>query len=677
MDMPVSRIKGIGPKRAQVLSKMGIHTCGDLVRYAPADYRDTRIQTNIARLSYGQTAVFTAKVVGVPRLSRIPGRRISVTRVRLADETGQIDAIYFNQPYIKNTLKEDSVWRFCGKVGKYNAPCIICPEFEPPAREDSATMTPVYRLPAGISQKMMRGFVAEALDQMEHPAETLDTIVLHDYNLMPLEQALYRLHFPRDEREMQEAVRRFSFEELLNFQIAMAMRRHQRTTAKTGHGISTNWEAVDQLIASMPFELTRAQMLTASEVLDDMANSVPMNRLIQGDVGSGKTVIAAIAMFSAALARHQSIFMAPTEILAQQHYQTLCKLYEPFGIKVALLTGSTPKAERRALVRGIAAGEWQVIVGTHAVFGRDVIYHRLSLVVTDEQHRFGVAQRTMAAAKGEMPHTLVMSATPIPRSLALVLYADLDISIINELPRGRKPVKTRIVPAYKRSDMYGFVRDHIRDGEKCYVVCPLVEESDAIHARSAEETFEELTQRMPKGTVALLHGKMNAKKKAEAIDAFANGDVRVLVSTTVVEVGMDVKEATIMVVENAERFGLAQLHQLRGRVGRNDKEGWCFLVSEDEERPAMERLNVLTQSNDGFEIASRDLALRGPGQMLGTSQHGTMDDGIMHLVQDIELVKQTHDAAQSLMLREDVQAHNTISHALALFEEKSSRVVLN
>ena len=677
MDMPVSRIKGIGPKRAQALARLGIVTRGDLVHYAPVDYRDTRIQTPIARLHYGQTAVFTAKVVASPHISRIPGRGIAITRVRLADDSGQIDAVYFNQPYLKNTLKQDTVWRFCGKVGKSNALCVINPEYEQPAREDSATLTPIYRLTSGISQKMMRTYIADALDQMQRPQETLDGILLHDYALMPLDQALYRLHFPRDEREKRDAIRRLSFEELLNFQIAMAMRRQQRVTAKTGQGIVTNWEMVDKLIASLPYELTHAQMLTASEVLDDMQNSVPMNRLVQGDVGSGKTVVAAIAMFAAALAKRQAIFMVPTEILAKQHYETLQKLYEPFGVRVALLTGSTPKPERRELVRALAAGEYQVIVGTHALFGRDVIYHRLSLVVTDEQHRFGVAQRTMAAAKGEMPHTLVMSATPIPRSLALVLYADLDISVINELPKGRQPVKTRIVSGYKRNDMYGFVREQIREGNKCYVVCPLVEESDAIRARSAEEMYEELCRKMPKGSVVLLHGRMSAKKKDEAINAFAHGDASVIVSTTVVEVGMDVPEATIMVIENAERFGLAQLHQLRGRVGRNDRESWCFLVSEDDDRAAMERLNVLLQSNDGFEIATRDLELRGPGQIFGTSQHGTMDDGITRLIQDVELVKQTHDAVQSLMLREDAAAHHMISRALALFEEKNQRVVMN
>jgi ATP-dependent DNA helicase RecG len=677
MNMPVSRMKGIGPKRAQAMARLGIVTRGDLVRYAPADYRDMRMQTPIARLRYGQTAVFTAKVVGTARVSRMPGRRINVLRFRLADETGEIDAIYFNQAYLKNTLKPDTVWRFCGRVGKYNALCVVCPEFDTPALEDSATLTPVYRLTSGISQKMMRSFITDALEQIERPEETLDDILLHDYKLMPLEQALYRLHFPRDEREMREAVRRLSFEELMNFQLAMAMRRQQRITAKTGQGIATNWDAVDRLIDSLPYELTRAQKLTASEVLDDMANSVPMNRLIQGDVGSGKTVVAAIAMFSAALAKRQAIFMVPTEILARQHYETLRNMYEPFGVKVGLLTGSTPKSQRREAVRAIAAGEWQVIVGTHALFGRDVIYHRLSLVVTDEQHRFGVAQRTMAAAKGEMPHTLVMSATPIPRSLALVLYADLDISIINELPAGRKPVKTRIVSGYKRSDMYGFVREQIRQGNKCYVVCPLVDESEQIRARSAQETYDELCQRMPKGTVVLLHGRMSAKRKEEAIEAFAHGDAHVLVSTTVVEVGMDVPDATIMVVENAERFGLAQLHQLRGRVGRNDKEAWCFLVSEEDDRAAMERLHVLINSNDGFEIASRDLALRGPGQILGTCQHGTMDDGITRLIQDVELVKQTHDAVQSLMLREDVAAHRIISHALAMFDAKSQRIVMN
>ncbi len=677
MEQAVSQLKGVGPKRAQQLEKLGILTVQDLIRFVPAGYRDMRIKTPVADLQEGQTAAVFARVEHISKVSRIPGRHFSIVRIRITDDSGRIDAVYFNQPYITNVLKEDEWYVFYGKTGRYRSTLVLQnPEFFLPEKAESEAMTPLYHLTQGISQKTMRTLVRAALEAGPMPQETLDTEFCARYDLPGLEDALCSMHFPRNEEDVQKAARRLSFEELLSFQIAMMIRRRERMSMRLEKMLRVDWDAVQQMTDSLPYDLTGAQKRTIQEILEDMSGAVPMNRLVQGDVGSGKTVVAAAAILAAARAGRQSIMMAPTEILARQHQKSLESILNPFNIEVGILTGSLTRSERKVALEKIDSGEWQVIVGTHALFSADVIYRDLGLVITDEQHRFGVEQRSAAEQKGETPHTLVMSATPIPRSLALVLYADLDISVIDELPPGRKPVNTRIVQQNKRESMYGYLAQRTRLGEKCYVVCPLVDESEAIEAKSAEEVYDELRSLLPDCRIGLLHGKMPEKEKQAQIQAFADGRIMILVSTTVVEVGMDIPEATVMVVENAERFGLAQLHQLRGRVGRNDKECWCFLVKGGPEREE-ERLSVMVHSNDGFEIAQRDLMIRGPGQILGTSQSGTINSDVIRLIQDPGMVRETREAALELVQREDAQAQKIIYNALKTIDLKTKRIVMN
>ena len=676
MEQAVSQLKGVGPKRAQQLEKLGIATVQDLIRFVPAGYRDMRVKTPIADLQEGQTATVLARVEHISKVSRIPGRHFSMTRVRLEDASGRIDAVYFNQPYIATVLKEDTWYVFYGKVGRYGPLVLQNPEHLLPEKADNETLTPLYHLTQSISQKTMRALVRAAVDQGPMPEETLDPAFCAKHKLAGLSEALYRMHFPRDDGDVQQAARRLSFEELLNFQIAMMARKSRRMAMRLEKMIRVDWDAVEALIQSFPYDLTGAQKRTIAEILEDMGGAVPMNRLVQGDVGSGKTVVAAAAMLAAARAGRQSIMMAPTEILARQHQASLQGMLAPFDIKVGILTGSLTRSERKVALENIINGEWQVIVGTHALFSADVAYRDLGLVITDEQHRFGVAQRSAAEQKGDMPHTLVMSATPIPRSLALVLYADLDISVIDELPPGRKPVTTRIVQQNRRRDMYGYVAGRTRQGEKCYVVCPLVDESEAIEAKSAEEVYDELKGMLPDCRIGLLHGRMPEKEKQEQIRAFAEGKIMILVSTTVVEVGMDIPEATVMVIENAERFGLAQLHQLRGRVGRNDKDCWCFLVKGGPGKEE-ERLSVMVRSHDGFEIAQRDLMIRGPGQILGTSQSGTINSDVIRLIRDPHMVQETREAALDLVQRQDAQAQKIIYNALKMIDSKTKEIVMN
>jgi ATP-dependent DNA helicase RecG len=672
LQTPIMHIKGVGPKRAQLLEQMGIRTRGDLLSYIPRAYKDMSNHKRISSLAPGEEALFVASVAAEPRLSRAPGRRLQVLRVQLEDETGKVDAVWFNRPYLKKTLRPGTKWRFFGKLDTRMGRIVQSPVVEPVTDESAAddALQPVYTLPKGLAQKTMRGIVREALATLESIYDPFDEQIRRDHTLCGREFALWQIHFPDNMDSCRKAKRRLAFEELLYYQLALRTFRNARTQENRAPYIQADMAQVDELLASLPFELTQSQILTVGEVIDDLAGEYPMARIVQGDVGCGKTVVAAIALFITAKSGKQGIIMAPTETLAQQHYQSLRQMLEPFGITVGLLTGSLTAAQKRKAQKEIESGAWQVAVGTQALIQKAVKARDLALVVTDEQHRFGVRQRLALEDKGESPHVLVMSATPIPRTLSLILYGDLDVSVINEMPAGRLPVQTRIVPEWRRDDMYRFVRDQVEGGKQAFIICPLVDDSDIIDARSAQEVYHELSRGLlSQVNMGLVHGRMSAIRKKEHLDAFRRGDVSVLVTTSMVEVGVDVPGATTIIIEDAARFGLAQLHQMRGRVGRGGGQSWCFLVAGGT-RDAASRLDIMRSTHNGFVVAEKDLELRGPGDVLGTRQHGVLDPVIAKLTGDLELVKETRDAVQYVLQRDDNASQQIRYEAMVRFQDR-------
>lgn len=623
-------IKGFGPKRLEILAKHNILTSNDLISTLPVGYRDTTHPLSPAQMTEGTQSCFEGFVRGKPVLHRARGMQwVSAT---VADECGQIRCMWFNQPWIKDRLYDTQKVTLYGRcVRKKTGLFIINPTIEIPGK-----ITPVYASMPGIGQKLLSDAIQLLLDEYDEPDELPESLCKR-YNLLDKHRALVEVHFPTDFNILAQAKKRLAFEELLLFQAGIAGAAGERSKTQA-LPIETEW--VEEFFSSLPFEATHAQRRASLEIAADLKNTRAMARMVQGDVGCGKTLIAFCALFLCAKAGGQGALMVPTEILAAQHLQSAVQTLGKMGITCGLLTGKMAASERRRAREAIASGEWQVAIGTHALISEDVEFANLRLVITDEQHRFGVRQRTRLEGKGGVPHVLVMSATPIPRTLSLVLYGDLDISIVDELPPGRTPVRTRIVSEDKRDGMYRFIRAQASVGRQAYVVCPLVGEEDTPddHLRSAAQEKIELETALAPLTVGLIHGKMNKQGKEETLEAFYAGKIDVLVSTTVIEVGVNVPNATIMVIENAERFGLAQLHQLRGRVGRGSQESWCFLMAEPNER-----LRTLVSTNDGFEVAQKDLELRGAGEFFGTRQHGEPEMPALMLVSDAQLLAQTRD----------------------------------
>jgi len=638
MDSPLTTLKGVGEARRKALEAAGLRTLGDLLEYLPQGYRDLGDVRPLASLSPGDEAAVRVRVAGGVNVY-FASKKLTVIRVRVQDESGKMLAVWYNQPWLRETLVPGRELLLYGKCEqRTGAPQLMCP-----AIESGEGIKPVYKPIAGISPKVLHALMDQALERLEgRMEERLPLSLRQRHGLCERNFALLNVHRPQNREALAQARRRLAFEELLIFQAGLWLlrgRRQEGVRMECPEGIGEEfWD-------TLPFEPTGAQRRVLSEVLGDMRAPYPMARLMQGDVGSGKTAIAFAAMYAAVKAGWQCALMAPTEILASQHMESARKMLEPLGIRCGLLTGSlTPKKKREAH-EAIASGEWQAVIGTHALITEGVEYRKLGLVITDEQHRFGVKQRTMLSQKGESPNVLVMSATPIPRTLSLILYGDLDISIVDELPPGRTPVKTSIVPEVKRKDMYGFLRSEVQKGRQIYVVCPLIEESEAVDALPAEAVYENLKRReLSDLRVELVHGRLKPRDKEELLNAFHAGEVDVLVSTTVIEVGVNVPNASVMVIENAERFGLAQLHQLRGRVGRGAAVSYCFLMSEPNER-----LRLLTRSNDGFEIAQKDMEIRGPGELFGLRQSGELSLGVGAGMGDAALLKETHDAARALL----------------------------
>lgn len=669
-EISIQSLRGIGKSRAEALGRLGIASLFDLIRYLPSDYMDCTRARAVAETEDGEAALFYVTLLDAPKMftSRNGARTVSV---QATDGTQKLNVLFFNQSYMMANLKSGVSYYFYGTLSKKRGVYIINPK----VFSEPTGIVPIYRTAKGIPQSVMRSAVREALDmRLNETREWLTDKIRDEFGLMPLADAAVGVHFPRTFDELAAARKRLLFDESFSYFIALRCFLAERRRAG---GISFKTAGVrERLETLLPFKLTRAQKRVMDDIANDMASQDPMNRLIQGDVGSGKTAAAVFAMLVANENGLQSVIMSPTEILARQHYE---KLKAIFGDKACLVTGGMSEKERRGTYSAVASGEYTVISGTHALLEDKVEFKRLGLVISDEQHRFGVAQRAKMAKKGASPDVLVMSATPIPRTLSLILYGDLDISVIDELPPGRKPIKTCYVSQAKRGGMYRFIRDRALAGEQAYVICPLIESSESLeHVSSACDVYEELSRKLDV-TVGLLHGRMKSAEKENVFERFRRGEISVLVSTTVIEVGVDVKNASIMAIESADRLGLAQLHQLRGRVGRGDKESYCFLLGDATKKTAKERMKLLTETSDGFEIAKKDLEMRGPGEFIGKRQHGANELAEMFAGMDMRTLDAANRAAAKTVKRmnDDTEARRMAEHALGIYGNAMESIAFN
>lgn len=660
----VQYLKGVGPQRATKFAKMGIDTVGQLLSLYPRAYIDYSAPVAVAAAPYDLPCAVKAEVISKTKGVRVAGGR-SLFKVNCADDGSSLQLVFFNNPYAVDKLQVGSEYIFYGKVGGgFTGREMIAPTFLP--ADSKVVLTPLYPLTEGLSNYAVSNAVQNALANIEEVPEILPAEILEKYQLETKLSALQLVHEPKNLEDVQKGRRRFIFEELFVLQLGMLLMRG-RETAQTGapmHKVS-----LVKFYESLPFVPTGAQMRAIEEITQDMIQKTPMNRLLQGDVGSGKTLVAAAAIVLAARNGYQSVLMAPTEILAQQHAETLAKILTPLGIEVALLTGSVKGKARKSVLAAIEHGQAQAIVGTHAVLSDPVTFQNLGLAITDEQHRFGVRQRGLLASKAEHPHLLVMSATPIPRTLALLMFGDLDISVLDEMPPGRKKIKTLAITGKKRGDMFGFLGKEIANGRQVYIVCPLIEIGESELDLQAAATYVEEVAKplLPRARIGLMHGKLKPKDKAEVMHQFKEHELDILVSTTVIEVGVDVPNATVMVIEDAERYGLSALHQLRGRVGRGGAESYCILVSDHANEQARERLWFLCHTSDGFEVAKFDLENRGPGDFFGSRQHGLPTLQIADLATDTRVLKAAQSEAIDLLKKDPTlvkKEHQSLAQAV-------------
>ncbi len=658
LDTDVRYIKGIGEQRAKALGKLGIHTLRDLITYFPRRYEDRTAIRSISSLSPDEPACVEAMVASPPTLSHVR-KGMDLVKVRAVDASGVLDVTFFNQTWLKNSLRQGETYLFYGKAdGTSLRRQMVSPVVEPVGRRElTGRIVPIYALTAGISRLVLSRSVRQGLDACaDILPDALPDSVRQAHHLCRVEYAYENIHFPESPEALELARRRLAFEELFFFTIGLRRLRRRRDTVHVPPCQAVDMET---FYRALPFSLTDAQRRCVEEAVADMRSGVPMNRLCQGDVGSGKTMVAAACIYFCVKNGRQAALMVPTEILARQHHTGLAPLLEGLGVRCALLTGSTPAKEKRSIVAQLADGALDLVIGTHALISEEVRYADLGLVVTDEQHRFGVVQRASLSAKGACPHVLVMSATPIPRTLALILYGDLEVSVIDQLPPGRQPVQTYAVPGSYHARVYAFLRKLVAQGRQAFIVCPQVSESDELpDERKAVTAYARVlqTEVFPDLRVTFVHGKMKPQEKDAVMSAFAGGQADILVSTTVIEVGVDVPNAAVMVVENAERFGLSQLHQLRGRVGRGAHQSYCILISDNRSEETRARLKVMTQTTDGFRIAEEDLRLRGPGDFFGARQHGLPGLRVADLGCDTKLLREAQEAADAL-LEQDPDLH--------------------
>jgi len=642
---PVTILKGVGPTMAKRFAQLNIFTLRDLICHFPRGYEDRTHLTTIDKLEASVPACFKAVVMSTPRTAHIR-KGLDITQVQIADHTARLNITFFNNKFAAEQLRYGEEYIFYGAVsGDFIGYSMTNPVFETLDSQPISTrrVLPVYPLTAGLSNAAVLKAVRQALSICDPPAEILPESVRREYGILGADRAYYAIHEPQSMAEAEMAKKRLIFEEFFVFSAGLSLIRAQRAQKKTKP--YENLE-LKPFYDSLPFTLTVAQQRAIDEILADLRSGATMNRLVQGDVGSGKTMIAAAAAYCTVQNGHQAAMMAPTEILAEQHYHSLNKLFAPLGVNVGLLTGSMTVKQKREVREAIASGQAQLIVGTHALLSESTVFHDLGLVITDEQHRFGVAQRAKLSAKGQDPHLLVMSATPIPRTLALLMYGDLEVSIINELPPGRQPVETFLVNESYRARINAFIRKQTEEKHQSFVVCPAVEESEELSVKAATVWAETLQQTVfPDLRIALIHGQMKAAEKEAAMASFARGEADVLVATTVIEVGVDVPNATLMVIEDADRFGLSQLHQLRGRVGRGGAKSYCILTSQNRNPDTLGRLKALCKTTDGFRIAEEDLKLRGPGDFFGSRQSGLPTFRVANRSMDLQTLKDAQNAS--------------------------------
>lgn len=665
--IPVNRIKGVGEKTAALFGKINVFTVKDLIRHYPRDYETYDAPVSIREASPGSVQAIYGQITAIPNVKKV--RNLSILNAILKDGSNDsIQLTFFNMPFLKKVLKPGGFYLFRGLIQQRGTHKIM----EQPRmftwdeyKQKSGRLLPRYALTKGLTNQTVQKSVAQALEYYPPEKEYLPQMILQKYPMLSHREAVYALHFPENREELLAARNRMVFEEFFSF--LLVLRKNKELAAKTENHFPM-YETADtvRFLEQLPFPLTKAQKKVWSELREDMGSPYAMNRLIQGDVGSGKTILAVLALLMCAANGYQGAMMAPTEVLAVQHFETISGYVEKYGIafRPVLLTGSMTAKEKREAYAKIASGEANLIIGTHALIQEKVEYSSLALVVTDEQHRFGVRQRETLAAKGSEPHVLVMSATPIPRTLAIILYGDLKVSVIDELPANRLPIKNCVVGTSYRPKAYEFIAKEVAAGRQAYVICPMVEEGESEDLENVVDYTEKLRVALPPSVqVAYLHGKMRPADKNRIMEEFADKKIDVLVSTTVIEVGINVPNATVMMVENAERFGLAQLHQLRGRVGRGEFQSYCIFISTSEAKETMERLQILNHSNDGFHIASEDLKLRGPGDIFGIRQSGEFAFVLGDIYTDANILKEASDAVEQLLVS-DPELTDDDSHAL-------------
>ena len=645
----VSAIKGIGEKKSRLLRNMKIETVEDLLLHFPRKYEDRRHVSYIMEAPFDKEVLVKAKVIA-RQMKGNPYNKRTPLRILVQDSSADLEVLFFNGRYLANYFNIGSEYTFYGKISLNNGRRQMAhPEFHKAGdEEDVRGILPIYPLTEGMTQANMRKIQKEAICLADNVKEWLPDWIVEENNLCSPSYAIKNIHFPADERNIKEARYRMVFEELLTLQTGLFYIKKGMTGEKDGTVIDM---AIDMspFTETLPFCLTSGQLKVWKEIEQDLAAARPMNRLVQGDVGSGKTAVAQMAMYKTVKAGYQAVMMAPTELLAKQHLASMKKVFDPLGIRTELLCGTMKSGEKEQVLKDLASGGIDILIGTHALIQPNVGFKGLGLVVTDEQHRFGVNQRTVLAEKGRNPNVLVMTATPIPRTLAVILYGDLDISVIDTMPPGRKPVRTFLRNADSRDAIYDFVRQKAKEGRQAYVVAPLIDESENVDCRSAQEIYEELSSKYHDLNIGLVHGAMKQEEKDRIMESFAAGKTDVLVSTVVIEVGIDVKNATVMIIENCERFGLAQLHQLRGRVGRGQHQSYCVLICGHESKIADRRNQIMCRSQNGFEIAEEDLKLRGPGEIFGTRQHGLPELNISDLIRHGDILEDVKKVAAKII----------------------------
>ena len=664
LKSPISSLEKVSPVIAKKLKKIDLHSVADLLFHLPFRYEDYQGVMSIKSLQEGTTASIVGKVELIANRRSFKSRKM-MTEALVSDASGSLRIVWFNQPYVLKILKPGSEWQFSGMVkADMLGPQLVGPLFEKPVSAQTASpkLLPIYSSTAGLSQKLLRFLVEQALLFLKNIPDWMPEFILEDYDLLPLSAALHGVHFPADQNDLKNSIKRLKFDELFLIQLKAELSRRSRSM-ELAPTLNFKEKEIKEFVAKLPFALTQAQKLSAWEILKDLAKNVPMNRLLSGDVGSGKTVVAAMALYSAVLNGYQSVLLAPTEILAKQHFDSLSRLFAHLDVPVCLYTRSQyvkneaeenveSKNLKKEIVEHIKDGKIAVAIGTHALLSENIVFKKLGLAIVDEQHRFGVGQRQDIKQKGKGVHFLSLTATPIPRSLALTLYGDLDLSLIAEMPLGRKPIMTRLVEPYNRKKAYEFIRQQIKQGRQAFVICPLIEDSGdekksvlKEYKKLSEEIFSDLN-------VDFLHGKLKSKDKELAMEKFKNNQTNILVSTSVVEVGVDIPNASVMMIEGAERFGLAQLHQFRGRVGRSVYQSYCFVFTDNNTEKTLERLQFFEKNNSGFKLAEKDLETRGPGEVYGTQQSGDEQLRLAKLT-DLEIIKMARSAAIEAINRLD------------------------